>query len=48
MTFGKLPVGARFKLNGNTYHKASTRTARLLSFKRVFYVGQNEQVELVK
>lgn len=39
-----LDVGRMFRLNGNDYVKQSTRTARMLSNGRVFYIGKNEVV----
>ena len=42
--FGELRVGALFLLNGNTWHKQSTRTARLLEYGRVFYFRKTEVV----
>ena len=47
MTFSELRVGQLFHLNGNDYVKQSTRTARMLTNGRVFYVGQNEPVHLI-
>ena len=45
--FAELRVGRMFHLNGNDYIKQSTRTARMLSNGRVFYIGQKEVVHLV-
>ena len=42
--FDELPVGRLFHCNGNDYFKQSTRTARLLSNGRVFYVAQREVI----
>jgi hypothetical protein len=42
--FKELAKGRLFRLNGNDYIKQSTRTARMLSNGRVFYVGQKEIV----
>ena len=45
--FAELRIGRLFHLNGNDYIKQSTRTARMLSNGRVFYIGQKEVVHLV-
>ena len=45
--FAELRIGSMFHLNGNDYTKQSTRTARMLSNGRVFYIGQKEVVHLV-
>lgn len=42
--FKELRVGGLFLLNGNTWCKQSTRTARLLEYGRVFYFRQKELV----
>ena len=42
--FVEIKVGGLFRLNGNDYEKRSTRTARMLSNGRTFYVGKNELV----
>jgi hypothetical protein len=42
--FWELAVKRMFRLNGNDYIKQSTRTARMLSNGRVFYIGQKEVV----
>lgn len=42
--FAELRIGRLFHLNGNDYIKQSTRTARMLSNGRVFYIGQKEVV----
>ena len=42
--FQELAVKRLFRLNGNDYIKQSTRTARMLSNGRVFYIGQRETV----
>lgn len=42
--FWELAVKRQFRLNGNDYVKQSTRTARMLSNGRVFYIGQREIV----
>jgi hypothetical protein len=38
--FAELPRGRMFRMNGNDYIKQSTRTARMLSNGRVFYIAQ--------
>ena len=45
--FCELDVNRMFRLNGNDYVKQSTRTARMLSNGRVFYIGQQEVVHPV-
>ena len=47
VTFAEIPVGQLFHLNGNDYLKQSSRTARMLSNHRVFYIGKNELVHKV-
>lgn len=42
--FWELAVGRMFHLNGNDYVKQSTRTARMLTNGRVFYISQKEVV----
>ena len=42
--FNKLRIGRLFHLNGNDYIKQSTRTAKMLSNGRTFYIGQKEIV----
>jgi len=42
--FWELAKNRMFRLNGNDYIKQSTRTARMLSNGRVFYIGQKEVV----
>ena len=42
--FAELRIGRMFHINGNDYIKQSTRTARMLSNGRVFYIGQKEVV----
>ena len=44
--FSTVRIGRVFHLNGNDYVKQSTRTARMLSNGRVFYIGQSESVTL--
>jgi hypothetical protein len=45
--FWELAVKRMFRLNGNDYVKQSTRTARMLSNGRVFYISQKEVVHLI-
>lgn len=45
--FAEMRIGRMFHLNGNDYIKQSTRTARMLSNGRVFYIGQKEVVHPV-
>lgn len=45
--FAELRIGRLFHLNGNDYLKQSTRTARMLSNGRIFYIGQKEVVHLI-
>lgn len=47
LEFNQVRVGRMFSLNGNDYIKQSTRTARMLSNGRVFYIGQKEVVHPV-
>ena len=42
--FWELAVNRMFRLNGNDFVKQSTRTARMLSNGRVFYIGKKEVV----
>lgn len=42
--FADLPIKRMFRLNGNDYIKQSSRTARMLSNGRVFYIGQREVI----
>lgn len=44
LMFWELAANRMFRLNSNDYVKQSTRTARMLSNGRVFYVGQKEVV----
>jgi hypothetical protein len=44
LDFAEIRIGRMFRLNGNDYVKQSTRTARMLSNGRVFYIGQQEIV----
>lgn len=45
--FESIIIGRMFHLNGNDYVKQSSRTARMLSNGRIFYIGKNERVTLV-
>ena len=45
--FRDFRIGRMFHLNGNDYVKQSTRTARMLSTGRVFYIGQTERIHAV-
>lgn len=47
MQFNEIPKGRMFRLNGNDYFKQSSRTARMLSNGRVFYIGMQERVHLI-
>jgi hypothetical protein len=44
ITFAEIGVGKLFHLNGNDYLKQSSRTAKMLSNDRVFYISKNELV----
>ncbi len=44
MSFREVSLFCMFHMNGNDYVKQSSRTARLLTNGRVFYVGQKELV----
>lgn len=46
LTFKSVRVGKLFMLNGNMYVKQSTRTGKMVSTGRVFYVGQSENVKV--
>lgn len=45
--FSDVPVGRLFHMNGNDYFKQSTRTARMLSNGRIFYIGMRNRVHLI-
>ena len=45
--FSYIAVGKLFHLNGNDFIKQSSRTARMLSNGRVFYIGQAESVHKI-
>lgn len=47
-TFARVPVGATFYKDGNTYQKKSSRTAHLDAYDRRFYFGQREWVTVDK
>lgn len=44
MAFWELAKNRMFRFNGNDYVKQSSRTARMLSNGRVFYIGQKDIV----
>jgi hypothetical protein len=44
LDFAELRIGRLFHLNGNDYVKQSTRTARMLSNGRIFYIGKTEYI----
>lgn len=44
LEFREVRVGRMFHMNGNDFVKQSTRTARMLSNGRVFYIGQRDRV----
>ena len=46
-SFQQVDIGRMFHFNGNDYVKQSTRTARMLSNGRVFYIGQKDRVHIV-
>ena len=45
--FAAVSIGRLFHLNGNDYVKQSSRTARMLSNGRVFYIGRAENVHQI-
>ena len=45
ITFRSIGVNTKFKMNGNTYIKKSTRTAKLIGVGRTFYFSQMDIVE---
>jgi hypothetical protein len=45
--FSELRIGRMFHLNGCDYVKQSTRTARMLSNGRTFYIGKAEYIHPV-
>jgi len=44
LAFNELRVKRLFRFNGEDYQKNSTRTARMLSTGRIFYIGQRDVV----
>lgn len=44
ITFGEIKIGKLFNMNGNSYIKQSSRTAKMLSNGRTFYIGQKDLV----
>ena len=42
ITFRIVRIGEMFTLNNNLYVKQSTRTAKMVSTARTFYIGQLE------
>lgn len=44
LTFADLRINRLFHMNGNDYIKQSSRTARMLSNGRVFYIGKADIV----
>ena len=44
LEFNELRVKRLFRFNGEDYVKNSTRTARMLSNGRIFYIGQKDVV----
>ena len=42
--FKQVKLGCSFNLNGNRFIKVSSRTAKLVEFNRVFYIGMNDSV----
>ncbi len=46
LAFNTLRIGRLFHMNGNDYIKQSSRTAKMLSNGRVFYIGKNDLVTL--
>jgi adenosine/AMP kinase len=44
LAFNELRVKRLFRFNGNDYQKNSSRTARMLSNGRIFYIGQTDIV----
>lgn len=47
VTFEQVVIGKLFRLNGNDYVKQSSRTARMLSNGRVFYIARVERVHKI-
>ena len=44
VTFGSLPVGAHFHMNGNNCVKNSSVTATLTQYQRTFYFSKRDVV----
>ena len=44
LEFAELGVKRLFRFNGEDYQKNSSRTARMLSNGRIFYIGQTDVV----
>ena len=44
LAFNELRVKRLFRFNGEDYQKNSSRTARMLSNGRIFYIGQTDVV----
>lgn len=42
--FAEIRRGRLFRLNGNDYVKQSSRTARMLTTGRIYYIGKREVV----
>lgn len=42
--FKQVKLGCSFLYNGNRFIKVSNRTAKLVEFNRVFYIGMNDSV----
>ena len=45
--FKFVQVGRLFHLNGNDYMKNSSRTARMLSNGKIFYINKVESVHII-
>lgn len=48
ITFADVRKDQMFHMNGNDFVKQSTRTARMLSNGRVFYIGQRDIVHIFR
>ena len=44
LLFAEIRIGRMFRFNGNDYIKQSTRTAKMLSNGRTFYISKNEYI----
>ena len=42
--FKQVKMGCSFLYNGNRFIKVSSRTAKLVEYGRVFYIGMNDSV----